>query len=90
MPIGASDYALEWHSYDETSGDYELKDFTIKRDEKYLLPYLKEALNRKPEMSLFALPWSPPTWMKIFCILRIHIKNTIICSIKKYVMNIFL
>lgn len=64
LPMGASDYALEWYSYDETSGDYELKDFSIKRDEKYLLPYLKEALKRKPNMSLFASPWSPPTWMK--------------------------
>ena len=64
LPIGASDYSLEWHSYDETSGDYELKDFTIKRDEECLLPYVKEALIRKPDMSLFASPWSPPTWMK--------------------------
>ncbi|EKQ55572.1 MULTISPECIES: glycoside hydrolase family 30 beta sandwich domain-containing protein [unclassified Clostridium] len=64
LPIGASDYALEWHSYDETDEDYELKDFSIKRDEEYLLPYLKEALIRKPNMSLFASPWSPPTWMK--------------------------
>ena len=64
LPIGASDYALQWHSYDETDGDLELKDFSIKRDEEYLLPYLKEALKRKPEMSLFASPWSPPTWMK--------------------------
>ncbi|WP_090094240.1 glycoside hydrolase family 30 protein [Clostridium uliginosum] len=64
LPMGASDYALEWHSYDETNGDYELKDFTIKRDEEHLLPYLREALNRKPDMSLFASPWSPPTWMK--------------------------
>lgn len=64
LPMGASDYALEWYSYDEVSGDNALKNFSIKRDEEYLIPYLKEALKRKPKMSLFASPWSPPTWMK--------------------------
>lgn len=64
LPIGASDYSLEWHSYDETSEDYELKDFSIKRDEEYLLPYVKEALKRNEDMLFFASPWSPPTWMK--------------------------
>lgn len=64
LPIGANDYALEWYSYDETPGDYDLKDFSIKRDREYLLPYLKEALKRNSEISLFASPWSPPTWMK--------------------------
>lgn len=64
LPIGASDYALEWHSYDEIANDYELKDFSIKRDEEYLLPFVKEAVSRKSELSLFASPWSPPTWMK--------------------------
>ncbi|MBU3154953.1 glycoside hydrolase family 30 protein [Clostridium estertheticum] len=64
LPMGASDYALEWHSYDETPGDYELKNFSITRDKEYLLPYLKEAIKRSPEMALFASPWSPPTWMK--------------------------
>ncbi|MBU3101801.1 MULTISPECIES: glycoside hydrolase family 30 protein [Clostridium] len=64
LPMGASDYALEWHSYDETSGDCELKDFTIKRDKEYLLPFVKEAINRNSDISFFASPWSPPTWMK--------------------------
>ncbi|OPJ63364.1 glycoside hydrolase family 30 protein [Clostridium oryzae] len=64
LPIGASDYALEWHSYDETPEDYALKDFSLKRDEEYLFPYVKEALKRKPNMAFFASPWSPPTWMK--------------------------
>ena len=62
--MGASDFALEWHSYDETSGDYDLEHFSLKRDEEYLLPYVKEALSRKSDISFFASPWSPPTWMK--------------------------
>lgn len=64
LPIGANDYAMEWYSYDETADDFDLRDFSIDRDRRYLLPYLKEALKRCPDMTLFASPWSPPTWMK--------------------------
>jgi len=64
LPMGASDYALEWHSYDEVPDDYELKNFSIKRDEIYLLPYVKAAIKRNPDLAIFASPWSPPTWMK--------------------------
>ncbi len=64
MPIGASDYAISWYSLNETEGDYEMKNFSIDRDKKHLLPYIKSALKIKPDMKLFASPWSPPAWMK--------------------------
>ncbi|WP_068786963.1 glycoside hydrolase family 30 protein [Paenibacillus phocaensis] len=64
IPIGASDYALEWYSHNETDGDYAMEHFSIERDRKYLIPYIKEALALNPELKLFASPWSPPTWMK--------------------------
>lgn len=64
IPIGASDYAESWYSLNETDSDYEMAHFSIERDKKYLLPYIKEALKRNPEMKFFASPWSPPTWMK--------------------------
>ncbi|MDO4926043.1 MAG: glycoside hydrolase family 30 protein [Turicibacter sp.] len=64
LPIGASDYALEWYSHDEVAEDYELNYFSIDRDQRYLIPYLREALAIQPNLSLFASPWSPPTWMK--------------------------
>ncbi len=64
IPVGASDYALNWYSLDETPGDYELKDFSIDRDKKYLIPYIKAAQKRNPDIVLSASPWSPPTWMK--------------------------
>jgi len=64
IPIGASDYALEWYSHNETDGDYEMKDFSIQRDQRYLIPYIKEALKRNPNIQFLASPWSPPTWMK--------------------------
>lgn len=64
LPIGASDYAVGWYSHNETPGDFSMENFSVQRDEKYLLPYLREALKRNPDMKLFASPWSPPTWMK--------------------------
>lgn len=64
LPIGASDYALEWYSLNETDGDYAMEHFSIERDRKYLIPYIREALKLNPELKLFASPWSPPTWMK--------------------------
>ncbi|GAE28843.1 glycoside hydrolase family 30 protein [Halalkalibacter hemicellulosilyticus] len=64
LPIGASDYALEWYSLNEHDDDYEMEHFSIERDRKYLIPYIKEALRLNPNLTLFASPWSPPTWMK--------------------------
>jgi glucosylceramidase len=64
LPMGASDYALAWHSYDEVDGDFELRHFSIERDRTHLLPYVREALARNPGLRLFASPWSPPTWLK--------------------------
>lgn len=64
VPIGASDYALSWYSLNEQEGDYDMDHFSIERDKRYLLPYVKAALARQPSLRLFASPWSPPTWLK--------------------------
>ncbi len=64
LPVGANDYAAEWYSHDEYENDYDMKYFSIKRDYKYLIPYIKEAMVYKPDLKLFASPWSPPVWMK--------------------------
>jgi glucosylceramidase len=64
VPIGASDYALEWYSHSETDGDLAMKRFSIERDRAYLLPYVKAAMAQRPGLWLFASPWSPPAWMK--------------------------
>lgn len=63
-PMGASDYGEHWYSYNETENDYAMEHFSIDGDRKYLLPYIQAALKRYPSMTLFASPWSPPTWMK--------------------------
>jgi glucosylceramidase len=64
VPIGASDFALEWYSHDERDGDFAMEHFSIERDHRYLIPYIRAAMSIQPELRLFASPWSPPTWMK--------------------------
>ena len=64
LPIGASDYAESWYSHDEHPGDFTMKQFSIERDHKYLLPYIRAAVTFQPDLYLFASPWSPPTWLK--------------------------
>jgi glucosylceramidase len=63
-PIGASDYAITLYSLDETAGDYAMADFSIARDQERLIPYIKAALAIQPNLYLWAVPWSPPSWMK--------------------------
>jgi glucosylceramidase len=63
-PIGSSDFSLDAYSYSMVSEDYNMEHFSIDRDKKYLLPYIKAALKENPTMMLQASPWSPPAWMK--------------------------
>lgn len=64
IPIGSSDFALDWYSLDETPGDLDLKNFSIARDEKSLIPYIKAAMAVRPTLKCWGSAWSPPTWMK--------------------------
>ncbi len=65
MPIGANDYAVDWYSHNEKAGDFEMNAFSIDRDKKRLIPYIKEAQTFKPDLKVWALPWCPPSWLKI-------------------------
>lgn len=64
MPVGANDFSRDWYSYDETDGDFALKNFSIENDRQTLIPFIKNALNYNPDLNLWASPWSPPSWMK--------------------------
>lgn len=64
MPIGANDFSRDWYSYDETSDDFALDHFSVARDETSLIPFIRAALRRRPDLRLWASPWSPPSWMK--------------------------
>ncbi len=64
VSIGSSDYSAELYSYDDVEGDIALEHFSVERDEKYVIPMIKEALAVRPDAYVFASPWSPPGWMK--------------------------
>ena len=61
LSIGSNDFCLKPYEYTKLK---DLSDFSIKHDEKWLLPMLKEILKKK-NLSLVASPWSPPKQMKI-------------------------
>lgn len=64
MPLGANDFSLDFYSYDEQDQDFDLKNFSISRDQRMLIPFIKEAKKYNPHLQLWASPWSPPQWMK--------------------------
>jgi glucosylceramidase len=64
IPIGASDYALDRYTLDETPDDTTLGGFSIARDMEKLIPYVKAAQTVKGNIRFWASPWTPPTWMK--------------------------
>ncbi|RKR08951.1 glucosylceramidase [Flavobacterium sp. 90] len=64
MPIGANDFSRDWYSYDETEGDFTMKNFSIENDKQTLVPFIKAAQKYNKDLKLWASPWSPPQWMK--------------------------
>jgi glucosylceramidase len=64
--IHSCDYSEDMYTYDDTPGDKDLKDFTIKHDMKDRVPMIKRAMAvaGKDQLRLYASPWSPPAWMK--------------------------
>ncbi len=64
MPLGANDFSRDWYSYDETEGDFEMKNFSISHDLETLVPFIIAAQRQYPGLKIWASPWSPPSWMK--------------------------
>jgi glucosylceramidase len=78
QPIGSSDLSATVYSYDDLcvqSGttacttppgvnDYKLEHYSLKHDEEYILPQLRQALAINPDLKVIVTPWSPPGWMK--------------------------
>ena len=64
LHINSCDFSLNNYSYVEEN-DMTLASFSLKRDEKYVLPFLKDALKiTNNNINLLASPWSPPAYMK--------------------------
>ena len=77
QPIGSSDLAATFYSYDDLcqqtteacttptgADDFSLARYTLAHDQEYILPLLKKALALNPEIHVMLTPWSPPGWMK--------------------------
>ena len=65
FPVGSSDYALSYYSFDDVPEDFTMRNFNVDRDRYILIPYIKEALKIRKDLKLWASPWSPPAWMKV-------------------------
>lgn len=65
ISMNANDYARSWYSCDEVPGDFGLKHFNIDRDRLAIIPFIRAAQKYNPDMTFWASPWSPPSWMKI-------------------------
>lgn len=62
--INSCDFSSDMYTY-VTDGDKELKSFNIAHDQKFKIPFIKEAMAAAGgKLNLFASPWSPPAWMK--------------------------
>ena len=60
IPIGSTDFSKKSYSYAEKK---DLSDFSIKKDENYIIPFIKDALT-VCDIKFLASPWSPPKFMK--------------------------
>jgi glucosylceramidase len=66
IPIGLCDFDDEAapYSLDDSTGDYQMKYFSLHRDSTKRIPLIKMAQAYQPAMHFFGSPWSPPGWMK--------------------------
>lgn len=69
IPMGGSDFTVHGlpYSYDDlpaNRSDPSLQSFSVAHDESYVLPVLRQMLAVAPHEETFAVPWSPPGWMK--------------------------
>ncbi len=64
IPIGSGESALTRYFPHDVDGDYAMEHFSIERDEMNLIPYVDAARAVNPELSFWAVPCTPPPWMK--------------------------
>jgi glucosylceramidase len=63
--INSCDFSAGNYAYDEVEDDHELTHFSIDRDQRDLIPMIRDAFQiAGVTIKLLATPWSPPAWMK--------------------------
>jgi glucosylceramidase len=61
--INSCDFSSDSYTY-VSDNDKELKSFSVRHDEQFKIPLIKQAQNAAGKLTLFVSPWSPPAWMK--------------------------
>ncbi|TVT40359.1 glycosyl hydrolase [Hymenobacter setariae] len=62
--IGSCDFSSASYTYIK-EGDKSLKSFSVKPDEKYRIPFIKQAIAAAGgKLTMFVSPWTPPAFMK--------------------------
>jgi len=61
--IHSNDFSLDEYTYTDEN-DEALETFSIARDRKLIIPFIKAAKEAASDLRLFTSPWSPPRWMK--------------------------
>ncbi|WP_161983001.1 glycoside hydrolase family 30 protein [Candidatus Frankia alpina] len=67
IPMGASDFAAGQYTYDDLPAgatDPRLATFSVARDDRAVVPVLREILSINSRVRVMASPWSAPAWMK--------------------------
>ncbi|XP_069796372.1 lysosomal acid glucosylceramidase [Narcine bancroftii] len=66
MPMASCDFSTRIYTYDDHPGDFDLKYFSLTaEDTKMKIPLIQTVQKMsKRSLSLFASPWSAPSWMK--------------------------
>ena len=62
--IGSCDFSSGSYTYIK-EGDAKLKSFSVKHDEQYRIPFIKQATAAAGgQLTMFVSPWTPPAFMK--------------------------
>ncbi|WP_431244300.1 hypothetical protein ACQ9BO_08095 [Flavobacterium sp. P21] len=65
ISIATSDLSSSSYSYNETSGDTNMNNFSLNGpDLTYLIPIIKKIQLINPNIKILATPWTAPRWMK--------------------------
>ena len=63
--IDSCDFSLGLYAALDDPEDTQMKSFSLERDEKYILPFLRAAQEKSGEpLDIMLSPWSPPAFMK--------------------------
>lgn len=63
LHMNSCDFSLENYTYVKTPSK-DLKDFDISREDRWVIPFVQDAMSLCPDLKVLISPWSPPAFMK--------------------------